>query len=120
MVNKVNIDEKFEFIHTHWDPKIIGELNHQQVKLVKFKGEFVWHKHENEDELFLTIKGNFDMHLRDGIITVDEGEFIIIPRGVEHKPVAEEEVQVLLFEPESVVNTGNTLSKLTRTDLDKI
>lgn len=120
MLKKVNLDEKFGLIHTHWDPKIIGELNHQQVRLVKFKGKFVWHKHENEDELFLTIHGNFDMHLRDGIITINEGEFIIIPKGVEHRPVADEEVHVMLFEPESVVNTGNTLSKLTRTNLDKM
>lgn len=120
MLEKVNLDDKFGLINTHWDPKIVGELNRQQVKLVKFKGEFVWHKHENEDEFFLAIHGNFDMHLRDGVVTVKEGEFIIIPRGVEHCPVADEEVQVLLFEPESVVNTGDTASQLTKTEPDKI
>lgn len=120
MLKKVNLSEKFSLIHSHWDPKIVGELNNQLVKLVKFQGEFVWHKHDAEDELFLTIHGSFDMHLRDRIINIDEGEFIIIPRGVEHRPVAKEEVQVLLFEPESVVNTGDTESDLTKTNLDRI
>jgi len=120
MLKKVNIEEKFALFKTHWDPKIIGELNNQQVKLVKFKGEFVWHKHDNEDEFFLTIHGNFDMHLRDQIITINEGEFIIIPRGIEHKPVAKQEVQVLLFEPVSVVNTGDTKSHLIKLNPDRI
>ena len=120
MLKKVTLDEKFALINSQWDPKIVGELNNQLVKLVKFQGEFVWHKHDNEDELFLTIHGTFDMNLRDQIITIDEGEFIIIPRGIEHKPVAKEEVQVLLFEPEGVVNTGDTESELTKINLDKI
>lgn len=120
MLIKVNLEEKFSLIKTHWDPKIVGELNNQLVKLVKFQGEFVWHKHDVEDELFLTIQGTFNMHLRDRIIAINEGEFVIVPRGVEHRPVAEQEVHVLLFEPESVVNTGDTESELTKTKLDKI
>ena len=95
MLKKVNLDEKFNLIHTHWDPKIVGELNRQLVKLVKIKGEFVWHKHEAEDELFLTIKGSFDMQLRDDIIKINEGEFIVIPRGIEHRPVAKEEAETI-------------------------
>jgi mannose-6-phosphate isomerase-like protein (cupin superfamily) len=120
MLQKINLDEKFSLFQSHWDPKIVGELNNQLVKLVKFKGEFVWHKHNAEDELFLTIRGTFNMHFRNSIININEGEFIIIPRGVEHRPVAKEEVQVLLFEPESVVNTGDTESELTKINLDKI
>ena len=120
MLKKVNLDEKFSLFHSHWDPKIVGELNNQLVKLVKFQGEFVWHKHDVEDEFFLTINGTFDMHLRDQIISINEGEFIVIPRGVEHRPAAKEEVQVLLFEPESVVNTGDAESELTKTTLEKI
>jgi len=105
----------------YFNPRIAGELNGQQVKLVKFKGEFVWHHHENEDELFYVIKGSFDMHLRDKIITINEGEFIIMPRGVEHKPVANEEVEIILFEPASTLNTGNIInSDLTRENLQKI
>ena len=86
MIKKVNLKNKLSLFHTHWDPKIVGELNDQLVKLVKFKGEFVWHKHDHEDELFLVIKGSFDMLLRDKTITINEGEFIIIPRGIEHAP----------------------------------
>ena len=120
MLKKVNLNEKFNLIHNHWDPKIVGELNYQLVKLVKIKGEFVWHKHDVEDELFLTINGSFDMHLRDGIIKINEGEFIVIPRGVEHRPVAEEEAEILLFEPESVVNTGDVESDFTKRHLERI
>ena len=119
MLRKVNLDDKFALFNTHWDPKIVGELNRQLVKLVKIKGEFVWHKHEAEDELFLTIKGSFDMHLRDSMITINQGEFIIIPRGVEHRPIAKEEAQILLFEPDTVVNTGDSESDLTKTKLDR-
>jgi mannose-6-phosphate isomerase-like protein (cupin superfamily) len=120
-MEKVNLSEKFSAFSDHFNPRIAGELNGQQVKLVKFKGEFIWHHHDNEDELFYVVKGSFDMHMRDKIITVNEGEFIIIPRGVEHKPVAKEEVEILLFEPASTLNTGNiTNSDLTRNDLQKI
>lgn len=106
MTKVVNLAEKLASFHTHWDPKIIGELNAQHVKLVKFQGNFVWHSHEAEDELFLVLSGSFDMLLRDRTVTVREGELIIVPRGVEHCPSAKEEVHVLLFEPASTVNTG--------------
>ena len=120
MIKKVNLHDKFSLFHTHWDPKIVGELNNQYVKLVKFKGEFVWHKHDLEDELFLVVKGSFDMFLRDKTITVNEGEFIIIPHGIEHRPVASEEVQVLLFEPKTTINTGDSSGKMTKIELEVI
>src|SRR5829696_7002194 len=104
-MEKVNLLKKFELFSEHWSPKIAGELNGQQVKLSKFQGEFIWHKHDNEDELFLVVKGSFRMELRDGNIELNEGEFLIVPKGVEHKPVAEKEVWVLLFEPASTLNT---------------
>lgn len=120
-MEKVNVTEKLSTFNDYFNPRIAGELNGQQVKLVKFKGEFVWHHHDNEDELFYVFKGSFDMHLRDKIITVNEGEFLVMPRGVEHKPVANEEVAILLFEPATTLNTGNiTDSDLTRTELSKI
>ena len=106
-MNPVNLREKFALFSTHWDPKIVGELNGQEVKLVKFEGPFVWHRHENEDELFLVVEGEFVMELRDRSVPVREGEFLIVPRGTEHRPVAEREVKVLLFEPASTVNTGD-------------
>ena len=120
MIKKVNLNEKLSLFQTHWDPKIVGELNDQLVKLVKFKGEFIWHKHELEDELFLVIKGSFDMLLRDKAIRINEGEFIIIPHGVEHRPAAEDEVHVLLFEPKTTINTGNNGGKMTKIELDSI
>jgi len=116
-MDKINVAEKFSLFSEHWSPKIAGELNGQMVKLVKFKGPFVWHHHENEDELFYVVKGSFDMHLRDKVVTIKEGEFIIIPRGVEHKPVAKEEVEIMLFEPASTLNTGNIENELTRKNL---
>ena len=119
-MNKVNVNEKLKLIKSHWDPKIAGELNGQHVKLVKFKGEFVWHKHENEDELFYVIKGCFTMKLRDGEIEINENEFIIIPKGIEHCPVAEEEVSVMLFEPAGTLNTGNVNDILTKRNLERI
>jgi mannose-6-phosphate isomerase-like protein (cupin superfamily) len=106
-VEKVNLSEKFALISEHWRPKVVGELNGQEVKLVKFIGAFPWHHHENEDELFLAVKGSFRLEFRDKIIELSEGEFVIVPRGVEHRPVADEEVEVLLFEPRNVLNTGN-------------
>jgi len=119
-INKVNLREKYDLISDHWNPRIAGELNGQQVKLVKFKGEFIWHKHDHEDELFLVVHGQFDMELRDRTITLYENEFIIIPRGVEHRPVAQEEVSVLLFEPASTLNTGDQRNDITREQLENI
>ena len=119
-MNKVNLAEKFASFSEHYSPKIAGQLNGQLVKLVKFKGEFVWHHHENEDELFYVAKGSFDMHLENEIITINEGEFIIIPKGTEHKPVAREEVQVMLFEPAETLNTGNVTNEMTKPELDII
>jgi len=119
-MDKINLLEKFSRIHTHWDPKIIGELNNQQVKLVKFMGEFDWHKHDNEDELFTVIKGKFDMQFRDKTITLNENELIVVPRGIEHCPIAQKEVNVLLFEPASTLNTGNVRSEKTKNNLEKI
>jgi mannose-6-phosphate isomerase-like protein (cupin superfamily) len=116
-MHKVNIAEKFTQFSDHWNPRIAGELNGQQVKLARLKGEFVWHRHEHEDELFLVIKGRLLMRLRDGDIEINEGEFLIVPRGVEHLPVADEEVQVLLFEPASTLNTGNLRNERTVDDL---
>src|SRR5262245_57929203 len=112
-MDKVNLTEKLSLFSKHWSPKIVGDLNGQQVKLVKFKGPFVWHHHENEDELFLVVKGRFRMELRDRDIWLEEGEFLVVPRGVEHRPVADEEASVLLFEPASILNTGNVQNELT-------
>lgn len=112
-MNKVNLAEKFGKFSKHWDPKIVGSLNGQLVKLVKFKGSFVWHQHETEDELFLVVRGSFTMRFRDRSVTVREGEFIIVPHGLEHQPEAQREVQVLLFEPASTVNTGSAPGAMT-------
>lgn len=119
-MDKINLSEKFSLFTDHWSPKIAGELNGQQVKLVKFKGEFVWHHHETEDELFLVVNGSFDMHFRDKVVTLKEGELIIVPHGIEHKPVAKEEVHVLLFEPATTLNTGNTENERTVKELHRI
>lgn len=112
-MEKVNLAHKFSLFQEYWSPKIAGELNDSYLKLVKLKGEFVWHHHEAEDELFLVVKGRLVIKLRDRDISLDEGEFVIIPRGVEHCPVAEEEVHVLLLEPKSTVNTRNVQSERT-------
>ncbi len=112
-MEKVNLANKFGLFQEYWSPKIAGELNDSYLKLAKLKGEFVWHHHEAEDELFLVVKGRLVIKLRDRDISLDEGEFVIIPRGVEHCPVAEEEVHVLLLEPKSTVNTGNVQSERT-------
>ncbi len=119
-MEKINLAEKLSLFSDHYHPKIVGELNGQLVKLVKFKGEFVWHHHDQEDELFYVVKGNFDMHLRNKVIPVNAGEFLIIPRGLEHKPVAKEEVEVMLFEPASTLNTGNVINEKTLRDLEHI
>ena len=119
-VDKVNLAEKFALFREYWSPKIVGELNGQQVKLAKFQGEFVWHHHENEDELFLVVRGSFRMEFRDRAVELNAGEFLIVPRGVEHRPVAESEVEVLLFEPTATVNTGNAGGERTALELERL
>ena len=109
----INISQKFDLFKEHWSPRIVGELNNSHVKLVKLKGEFVWHQHENEDELFLVIKGKLLIKLRDRDLWLNEGEFVIIPKSVEHCPVAEDEVHVLLLEPKSTLNTGDQQNEKT-------
>ena len=106
-MEKVNLAEKFALVTEHWRPKVVGELNGQEVKLVKFCGAFPWHHHEREDEMFMALRGKFRLEFRDKTVELNEGEFVIVPRGVEHRPVAETEVEVLLFEPKNVLNTGN-------------
>lgn len=119
-IQTINLDEKFKTFSAHWTPKIVGELNGQQVKIAKLKGEFVMHHHENEDELFFVIKGLLYIELLDKTLEIKEGEFVIIPKGVPHKPYAKEEVEVLLFEPASTLNTGNVQNERTVDHLDKI
>ena len=119
-MEKINLQEKLSLFQEHWSPKIVGELNGQHVKLAKLKGEFIWHHHEQEDELFWVLKGTLKMEFRDKTVLIHENEFLIVPRGVEHRPVAEEEVSVLLFEPESTLNTGNTQNEFTKDHLDRI
>ena len=120
MIEKVNLSKKFDLFGEHWSPKIAGEVNDAYVKLVKFRGEFVWHKHDAEDEMFFVVKGEITIKLRDGDVRLGEGEFAIIPRGVEHKPFAEEEAHVLLFEPKTVLNTGDVVNELTRPELERV
>jgi mannose-6-phosphate isomerase-like protein (cupin superfamily) len=120
MIAKVNLAEKLALFTEHWSPKVVGELNGQQVKLVKFAGPFSWHHHEAEDELFLVVKGRFCMEFRDRSVPIEQGEFLIVPRGVEHRPVAEEEVHILLFEPATTLNTGNVRNERTLEELDRI
>ncbi|MGH8004126.1 MAG: cupin domain-containing protein [Limisphaerales bacterium] len=119
-MEKVNLQDKFGRFQEYWQPKIAGELNDSFVKLVKFKGEFVWHQHEAEEELFLVVKGRMTIKFRDGDLTVNEGEFAIVPKGVEHMPVAEEEVWVVLLEPKSTLNTGNIRNERTVENLERI
>jgi mannose-6-phosphate isomerase-like protein (cupin superfamily) len=114
LVNKVNLSEKLSLFSDQWSPKVVGELNECQVKLVKLQGEFVWHSHEAEDELFLVLKGRLRMQFRDHVLTVDPGEFIVVPRGTEHCPASDEEVHVLLLEPKSTTNTGSAGGDRTR------
>jgi mannose-6-phosphate isomerase-like protein (cupin superfamily) len=120
MPDKINLAQKFSPIHEYWKPYIAGELNGQLIKLVKFQGEFVWHHHENEDEMFLVVKGRFRIEFRDKSVELEPGEFIIVPRGVEHKPVADEECWILLFEPASTLNTGNVENEFTRHELERV
>ncbi|MFN1834938.1 cupin domain-containing protein [Balneola sp. MJW-20] len=117
---KVNIDEKLSLFSDHWNPRIVGELNGQMVKLAKIKGTFDWHKHENEDELFYCLAGSFDLEFRDKTLHVKEREFVIVPKGVEHRPVAKEEASILLFEPATTLNTGNVKNDRTKSDLERI
>lgn len=116
----VDLKEKFSQFSDHWSPKIVGELNGQLVKLAKLKGEFVWHHHENEDELFMVMKGELTIKFRDKDIQLNEGQFFIIPRGIEHMPVAKEECHVMLFEPNTVLNTGNVVNEKTLKKIEKI
>jgi len=120
MTNKVNLLEKFGLFDERFHPKIVGDLNDHQVKLVKVLGDFVWHHHENEDELFLVVKGRMRMGLRDGDIELSEGELFIVPKGVEHKPSAEEECWIVLIEPGSTLNTGNVVGEKTVAELERI
>lgn len=119
-IEKVNLAEKFSRFHEQWSPKVVGELNDAHVKLAKLQGEFVWHQHAAEDELFLVVKGRLLIKLRDGEIRLDQGEFVVIPRGVEHLPVAEDEVQVLFVEPKSTLNTGNVRDERTVEQLERL
>lgn len=116
----VNLAQKFALFSDYWSPKIAGELNGQHVKLAKLKGDFVWHHHEHEDELFLVVKGRLRIQLQDREVTIHEGEFFIVPKGMEHLPIAEEEVQVLLLEPTTTVNTGNVHNERTVEDLERV
>jgi mannose-6-phosphate isomerase-like protein (cupin superfamily) len=120
MIEKVNLRQKFSLLDEYWSPRIAGELNDSYVKLAKLKGEFVWHHHDQEDELFLVVTGHLTIKLRDGDIELDEGEFVVIPKGVEHLPVAHEEVHVLLLEPKSTLNTGNVQNERTLTELKHV
>ncbi len=120
MLTKVNIADKLQQFTDQWSPKIVGEINDAHVKLVKLQGEFVWHHHDDEDELFLVIQGRLRMRLRDGDVVLDPGEFLVVPRGVEHCPVAEVETHVLLLEPKSTLNTGNVRNERTVSRLDRI
>jgi mannose-6-phosphate isomerase-like protein (cupin superfamily) len=119
-MDKVNIAEKFSLFNEHWSPKIVAELNGQHVKFAKLLGEFVFHQHPNEDEMFLVIKGRLRMDFRDKQVWIDEGEFLVVPRGVEHRPVAEEEVHCILFEPAGTLNTGDVENERTVAELERI
>lgn len=116
-MNAINLKEKFNLFNEHWTPKLVAELNGQHVKIARIKGEFIWHKHEQEDELFLVVMGRFRMEFRDKTVLVQEGEIIVVPHGVEHRPVADEEAHILMFEPANTLNTGNVINDRT---VDKI
>ncbi|MDA8669395.1 cupin domain-containing protein [Flavobacteriales bacterium] len=119
-MNKINISQKLAQFNDHWNPRIIGELNKQHVKLAKIKGEFIWHKHDDEDEMFLVLKGTLKIEFRDRTETIQENEIIIVPKGVEHKPIADEEVSIMLFEPATTINTGDLENERTRKNLESI
>ena len=119
-MKKINIYQKLAQFNDHWNPRIIGELNKQHVKLAKIKGEFIWHKHDEEDEMFLVLKGTLKIEFRDRTETIQENEIIIVPKGVEHKPIAEEEVSIMLFEPATTINTGDLENERTRKNLESL
>jgi mannose-6-phosphate isomerase-like protein (cupin superfamily) len=119
-MEKINLKEKLSLFSDHWNPRIVAGLNNQHVKLVKFQGEFPWHSHTNEDELFMVIEGKFRMDFRDKSVELSEGEMLVVPRGIEHRPVADSETSVLLFEPTSTINTGDKHSSFTREELEEI
>ena len=119
-MEKINVGEKFGLFSDYWSPKVVAELNDSYVKLAKFKGEFVWHHHENEDELFFVMKGQLLIKLRDGEVRIGPGEFVVIPRGIDHLPVAEEEVHVILIEPKATVNTGNVVGDRTVANPERV
>ena len=117
-MKKINISQKLAQFKDHWNPRIIGELNQQHVKIAKLKGEFIWHKHDEEDEMFLVLKGTLKIAFRDRTETIQENEIIIVPKGIEHKPIAEEEVSIMLFEPATTINTGALENERTRKNLE--
>jgi len=119
-MTKVNLSQEFNLVDEFWSPRIVGELNGQAVKIAKIKGQFIWHSHENEDEFFLVVKGAMVIRLRERDVTLNEGEFFVVPRGVEHKPVAEEEAHILMFEPTGTLNTGDVENERTVDDVGKI
>jgi mannose-6-phosphate isomerase-like protein (cupin superfamily) len=119
-LEKINLASKLSLFSEHWSPKVVAELNGQQVKLAKFKGEFLWHQHENEDELFLVVRGRLRMEFRDRQVWLEPGELIVVPRGIEHRPCADEEAQVLLFEPATTLNTGNIINERTLRELQHL
>jgi len=119
-MDRINIAEKLSLFADHWNPRIIAELNGQHVKLGKFQGTFVWHKHDHEDELFYVLEGSFRMEFRDKVVPLAKGDMLVVPRGVEHRPVADDEVCVMLFEPASTINTGDAGGALTKPDLESI
>ena len=120
MVKKINIEQKLSLFKDHWNPRIIGELNKQHVKLAKIKGEFIWHKHDKEDEMFLVLKGTLKIEFRDRTEIIHENEIIIVPKGVEHRPIAEKEVSIMLFEPATTINTGDLENERTRKNLESL
>ena len=119
-MQKISLPQKLSLFSEYWNPKIIAELNGQHIKIAKLKGEFVWHAHEHEDELFLVLKGQLKIELRDEVIVLNENKMLVVPKGVEHRPVAAAEVSVMLFEPASTINTGNTPGDYTREKLEKL
>lgn len=119
-IQKINLNQKFETFTDHWHPRLLGRLNGQEVKIARLKGEFVWHKHEAEDEMFFVLSGTLKIELEDKTLKLSEGEMVIIPKGVMHRPIADEEVKVMLFEPAGTVNTGNTRGNLTRDVIEEI
>ena len=119
-LESINIQNKLNQFSDHWNPRIVGELNGQHVKIAKLKGEFIWHKHDNEDEMFLVLNGTLKIEFRDKTVEIKENEFIVVPRGVEHRPIADQEVSIMLFEPATTINTGELENERTKTNLERI